>query len=733
MGDSGAFFVAIAFVVRIPYHYRSPGTEYVLRGLTLLWNSYNSAVFTSTSSNNYAVFSVDHGFLASSDSANTANYANVGYLLRSGIETSKLSIPISVMVSVATSLRHAADAGNLVNLTTKDCITEYTKPFQSTYRNVFLVSDQINPINLDILASGYLGAGDVLDNNASDTVSFLYTRFYSDFTCSASQAFDWTCIANGTVTGPNKQCDPACDDPSLLQRTVTNSTWAPLGPEVSYCLAEKTETQCILQFSMAIGILVVVLNAVKLTVMALTVFFAFDSKDPPLLTMGDAVASFLDTPDRPSKGMCLITASKIRHFDALPPLLKQRTSPVEFEYPGHITQRWSRAVTSRRWFFCLILYTAALCTAAGFLGTGLNAMSSSKSLSSLWSIGFGIPSSRTLVQNDATESGKASLMSAVALANIPQLVLSLLYFTYNGLFTCMLLAYEWNSYATYRKGLRISSSHPQGAQRSGYFLQLPYRFSVPLVIFSLLFHWLISQSIFVVNINMLDYLGRPITNGANYVGHLVTCGYSPIAIIFSILLGSGLVAALLGFGLGMRLKSGMPMAGSCSLSIAAACHSTPLSMTRENGEGEKNDDDVPESQQKLMWGVIPSSASQISNDRNEGLPSSKPLPQIPLSRAEPTTDFERATLLPPNQHNTNSQDLSSLLPQSAISPDINKWNSSTHIREAAGSTPNEEPTSFSSLLASHVEAGGGAMATGLGHCGFSAGPVERPVKGLFYA
>lgn len=72
-------------------------------------------------------------------------------------------------------------------------------------------------------------------------------------------------------------------------------------------------------------------------------------------------------------------------------------------------------------------------------------------------------------------------------ANSPQLVLSFCYFAINSECTSMAAAYEWNKFGSSRKGLRVSA--PLGEQRSTYFLQLPLRFSLPLMAISGGLHW----------------------------------------------------------------------------------------------------------------------------------------------------------------------------------------------------------------------------------------------------
>lgn len=115
------------------------------------------------------------------------------------------------------------------------------------------------------------------------------------------------------------------------------------------------------------------------------------------------------------------------------------------------------------------------------LNSGLkNSALANKSISHLWSLGLGTVTTESLVRLEIE-----STVLTIIIANSPQLILSFLYLTYNGLFTCMLLADEWNDYAHHRKALRVTS--PAGHQRSTYRLQLPYKYGIPLIILSGLF------------------------------------------------------------------------------------------------------------------------------------------------------------------------------------------------------------------------------------------------------
>jgi hypothetical protein len=188
-----------------------------------------------------------------------------------------------------------------------------------------------------------------------------------------------------------------------------------------------------------------------------------------------------------------------------------------------------------------------------------------------------------------------SLVLKVVLANLPQLVFSLLYFSYNATLTAMLMSYEWVSYANKRKGLRVSHQ-PKGAQRCTYFLQLPYRFSIPLLLLSALLHWLVSQSLFLMSIDFYDSLGRPGDNdpyNSKFFGYQ-TVGFSPPAIVAVLVCGGLMTISIVVLG-HIPYRRGMPVAGSSSMAISAACHLT----TAEDGANEGT-----ASSEKLQWGVV---------------------------------------------------------------------------------------------------------------------------------
>lgn len=73
----------------------------------------------------------------------------------------------------------------------------------------------------------------------------------------------------------------------------------------------------------------------------------------------------------------------------------------------------------------------------------------------------------------------------------------------------------------------------------------------------------------------------------------MTCGYSPLMIFAAVCVSVLMIGFGLAVGYGRRIKGGMPLVGSCSAGISAACH-TGLKGGYEVGAAEK----------AVQWGVV---------------------------------------------------------------------------------------------------------------------------------
>lgn len=192
---------------------------------------------------------------------------------------------------------------------------------------------------------------------------------------------------------------------------------------------------------------------------------------------------------------------------------------------------------------------------------------------------WGTASTSTFVN---TESSTESTLLVAWVANAPQLVLSFCYIAINSECTAMASASEWNNMGKQRKGLRVT--RPHGEQRETYFLQLPYRRSLPLLVAGGFLHWLLSQSIFIVRIDKYDKAGLLDPTASRAACGISGMSFITLCVAFFILVGG------IGWVGNRKFLVHLPFAASCSLVISAACH--PPS------------DDAETSLRAVKWGVV---------------------------------------------------------------------------------------------------------------------------------
>jgi hypothetical protein len=114
---------------------------------------------------------------------------------------------------------------------------------------------------------------------------------------------------------------------------------------------------------------------------------------------------------------------------------------------------------------------------------------------------------------------------------------------------------------------------------------------------SAVMHWLVSQSIFLIAVERHDPQGTPALtidvskNHTNVIieGEHYSCGWSPLAVLLVICGGLLMIAWAIGMGQ-RKYHPGMPLGGTNSAVIAAACH-----MAGEEGNIEYK---------KVKWGVV---------------------------------------------------------------------------------------------------------------------------------
>ncbi|RSL56726.1 hypothetical protein CEP53_006717 [Fusarium sp. AF-6] len=305
----------------------------------------------------------------------------------------------------------------------------------------------------------------ILDHSTVDT-EFKYTvRWSGDPKRRGAEPYDWMC---GREPWADEQCDVSSLDVDNWPLYSDNKWVNKTEPRVEYCLSKRTPEYCKLALNIYLLAIVVGCNLVKLIGLGLTWLCL---KQQPLLTLGDVMASFLQDPDPATKNCSLMSKSSGHRLHWGPELREWLAGK----------HRWAASVSVLR-------YT---------LGVEHVSVYETPSLTALWNRGFGQVSVDALINFTAIMSLEGPV-GMVLIANLPQLILSLLYTALNGMWTAMLVGVEWNTYGQEHKGLRTSS--PVGNQRRTYWLSLPLRYGLPLLAGSAALHWLISQSIFFVRL-----------------------------------------------------------------------------------------------------------------------------------------------------------------------------------------------------------------------------------------
>jgi hypothetical protein len=221
--------------------------------------------------------------------------------------------------------------GRLDEMTPLECINVYSMTFQSTTGNVYLVVEEGS-----MAVDEAYGVYPFISLQPSCSADTGTTWIYSQFQAEAGSCFE----QEGNRFLPLLQADP--------------SLWAPIsGRPVRQCFREPTDRKCKINYSVHLAIVVILFNAMKtLTILA----SVFALRNNPMLTIGDAVASFLREPDTSTFKMCLISQQRIHNVGLG---WKARKQPRKFIVRKYT---WSSAVKrGKRWTIRFTSVAVYLC------------------------------------------------------------------------------------------------------------------------------------------------------------------------------------------------------------------------------------------------------------------------------------------------------------------------------------------------------------------------------------
>lgn len=168
-----------------------------------------------------------------------------------------------------------------------------------------------------------------------------------------------------------------------------------------------------------------------------------------------------------------------------------------------------------------------------------------------------------------TPTSTRGLLANIFSLGAIHLAISMAYLFYNHLWSRMLAAAEMNAFVKTRGRLRVTL--PLQGTQSTYYLSIKPHISALMIIALTLIHFFTTRALSVVFIQTYDIMGH-------YSHQRITYGISTASAVLALGLGFLMLCALT-FGLERRLHSGMPVLGTCSMAISAACHADNVVMS----------------------------------------------------------------------------------------------------------------------------------------------------------
>jgi hypothetical protein len=310
---------------------------------------FNSVVFADLQANNYAVIPSMDDWLHGAP-YDTSNFRNI---TKDDSQDMVLAIDeFRPTLSDVVELRKGDTMARYKNISTSDCFTQYDNHYVSEVGNVYLVQE--NPAVLYNNSMWYLWRNVAKSN-------FTWVDAYSSLNRSMDRTknqYETTTQTLPVMASPedypsNRWRCPShtmskCDVRSRFEVPHDRSNWRPYGSRINHCIVEQVEEFCKLEFNFPIALAVIISNVVKVACIAMTLFIC--GSHAPVVTVGDAIATYLDEPDPTTRDRCLYSR-KLTETRWLKESYSQQSRRIAAQRCSAKEERWKRAPSEDRWIW----------------------------------------------------------------------------------------------------------------------------------------------------------------------------------------------------------------------------------------------------------------------------------------------------------------------------------------------------------------------------------------------
>lgn len=248
-------------------------------------------------------------------------------------------------------IQEAVQNNEYEKLTPDDCIKAYAKGLVYGRANVVMA---LNPPEdcheFKNLPMFYEASGPVYYKPPMN--SSIYASLRYETTLNANRGnndwFSWICSL--TLYEADRLRLPKCSD-GAWKNQMSPAIWTLGTARVKYCLSRKPKNPCQLNVALNLIYVTVCFNALKFVIIVILATSNLANREP-LVTIRDAVASFIDSQEPATKGMCLLSSAEVHYSQKLDDYQGYQPS-----YINHRTAdaRWPLTFAAGCWLrYCMI-------------------------------------------------------------------------------------------------------------------------------------------------------------------------------------------------------------------------------------------------------------------------------------------------------------------------------------------------------------------------------------------